>query len=160
MSVPLAPVATTASVSCASLTRSRKKKPKPSANSWRTPVADKRATKTLKNKADRLFSLLIRSRGVCERCGKRPPEVMLQCAHVFSRSYTAIRWDERNALCLCRGCHHWGHMRPVEWTLFIEETIGADTVRVLLEKARNYAGRVKRVDYEELIAELESKVAA
>lgn len=117
-------------------------------------------TKRLKKQADKLFSELVRRRGRCQRCGKAPPDVVLHCAHVYSRTYTAIRWDERNALCLCAGCHLWGHRRPVEWTLFIEDVLGAEVVRSLLEEAQSYVGRVRRVDYEEIVTDLKRKLAA
>lgn len=116
-----------------------------------------RNTKTLKNRADALFSQIIRARGVCERCGRRPPEITLQCAHILSRKYTATRWLETNALSLCVGCHHWGHMNPVEWGIFLEDDAGVD-VRALREEARSYTGRVKKVDYEALVAELKEKL--
>lgn len=116
-------------------------------------------TKTLKRKADRLFSQIIRARGRCQRCDKKPPEVVLHCAHIYSRRYTAIRWDERNSLCLCASCHFWSHQHPVEWSLFIEDLFGVEQLRSLLEEARAYPGRIKRVDYEGLIADLKKRVA-
>lgn len=120
-------------------------------------MSKKPAPKTLKNKADKLFSLIVRARGVCERCGRRPPEVTLQCAHILSRKYIATRWDEKNALSLCVGDHHWGHQNPVEWMLWLEEMFGLDYIKDLRAKALQYAGRVSRVDYEELVADLKRR---
>lgn len=117
----------------------------------------KPAPKTLKNKADKLFSLIVRSRGYCERCGREPGEVTLQCAHILSRKYIATRWDEKNALSLCIGCHHWGHSNSLEWILWLEEKFGLAYLQKLRERARVYAGRVKRVDYEELVASLQAR---
>lgn len=117
----------------------------------------KPSPKTLKNKADKLFSLIVRARGHCQRCGRHPGEVTLQCAHILSRKYTATRWDEKNALSLCVGCHHWGHSNPLEWMLWLEEKFGLAYIKGLQEKARAYPGRVKRVDYEHLVAELQTR---
>ena len=117
-------------------------------------------TKPLKTKADALFGRLIRSRGACQRCGRTSSEVQLQCAHIVSRRFTATRWDENNALCLCAGCHRWGHDNPIEFTKFVTDLLGDEIVEGVLEQARNYTGTIKRVDYEELIAGLKEKVAA
>lgn len=58
---------------------------------------------------DTLFSQIVRARGVCLRCGKTAD---LQCSHIVSRGYLATRWNEQNAICACKGCHHWQHMNP------------------------------------------------
>jgi hypothetical protein len=65
---------------------------------------------TLKNKADRLFSLIVRSRGYCELKGLDDIKCssVLQCAHIETRGVLGIRWEEDNALCICSG-HHWWH---------------------------------------------------
>ena len=66
-------------------------------------------------KCDTLFGQIVRSTGVCAgRCEGKPSGV-LQCAHGFSRRYRATRWDERNAWCLCQGCHLYWTLRPLEW---------------------------------------------
>lgn len=117
----------------------------------------KPSPKTLKAKADRLISLIVRSRGFCERCGRGPSEVTLQCAHIFSRKYIAIRWSEKNLMCLCSGCHMWSHRHPVENMLWLEERFGLDYLKDLRTQAQEYAGRVSRVDYEELVADLQAR---
>ena len=73
---------------------------------------------TMRNKADRIFSLIIRSRGQCERCGQKPPKVKLETSHVFSRRYAWIRTDENNAFCLCSGCHRFVTANPTEHANF------------------------------------------
>ena len=69
----------------------------------------------LRTRADRAFSLYIRGRDkVCYDCGEPDPKV-LQCAHIISRRYHAIRWSDDNAVALCRSCHmHYTH-HPLEW---------------------------------------------
>lgn len=72
-------------------------------------------------KADTAFGVWVRSRGVCE--SDRPSHAgNLQCAHIISRSYKATRTDERNALCLCQGCHLYYTNHPLEWRVFIDAT--------------------------------------
>ena len=73
--------------------------------------------------ADRVFSLYIRKRdGACRACGYSWPSE-LQCAHIWSRRYYAIRFDERNAVALCRGCHIMFTHSPVHWAVWCEENI-------------------------------------
>lgn len=62
---------------------------------------------------DDLFSLFIRKRamqrvGGCERCGmpKRSYKE-LDAAHFHSRKKHTTRWDERNSVGLCGGCHQY-----------------------------------------------------
>lgn len=89
-------------------------------------------TKGDKLRADLLFSELIRSRGACEYCGKT---YNLQCAHIVSRRYIATRVDERNAMCLCAGCHMWFTNHPVEWGIFVIQYMGQPAYEALRLKA-------------------------
>lgn len=102
------------------------------------------AAKGAKAKADRLFSKLIRSRGHCENCGQRPPDVQLQCAHILSRRYALVRTDERNAYCLCAGCHFYFTDHPVAFGQFVLERIGDAGYQALVERATSGA----KPDYE------------
>lgn len=63
-------------------------------------------------KCDAVFGKIIRLPAVCVHCGGTD---VIQCAHGFSRRYRAVRWDERNAFPLCRGCHMYFTHRPLEW---------------------------------------------
>lgn len=96
----------------------------------------KRPNKTaLKNKADRLFSLIVRKRDkVCQRCGTADD---LQCAHGFTRGYVSTRWDEQNAWALCRGCHLFYTHRPIEWADFMIDAMGEEAYDALRLKARD-----------------------
>ena len=90
--------------------------------------------KTLKNKLDTVFSLKIRERGRCERCGTTE---RLQCSHIFSRSNLSVRWDEDNAFCLCSGCHiFWWHKNPIEAGEFTREKLGEEKYKILRAKAQ------------------------
>ena len=71
-----------------------------------------------KAEADRRFSLFIRERdGKCQRCGKTD---QLQCAHIVSRRYLSVRWDELNARALCVGCHKWETEQPLASEAWVE----------------------------------------
>jgi len=72
---------------------------------------------------DKLFSLITRSIGMCES-GRLDHKGNLQCAHGISRSYKPIRWDPRNAWCLCAGCHVFYTLRPLEWDEWLHERWG------------------------------------
>lgn len=103
-----------------------------------------------RGRATRLHSILVRSRGACERCGRpgeeqdvRVPGVGtltlpiggLQCAHIIGRRYSATRSDERNAWALCPGCHMRLTEHPDEHVHFTAQTIGMDAFDVLKAKA-------------------------
>lgn len=102
---------------------------------------------------DRLFSLVVRAdRKMCERCATRE---RLQCAHIVSRRYRATRFTEANAFCLCAGCHHWGHMNPLEFEDFVATIRG---LSYLLEMKHEAKKRVT-MDYPSLFVELTERLA-
>ena len=86
-----------------------------------------------KGKATRLHSLVVRSRGRCERCGTT--EKALQCAHIIGRRYSATRTDETNAWALCAACHMRLTEHPDEHMHFVAQTIGMDRFHELKSKA-------------------------
>lgn len=86
------------------------------------PKPKKVKRSTLSNRADKLFSLKIRSLGYCVlkdmdkvKCGG-----VLQCAHIIGRANRRLRWDLNNALCLCSGHHSYYTNHAWEWSLLIE----------------------------------------
>lgn len=86
------------------------------------PKPKKIKKSTLKNKADKLFSLKIREIGVCllsgvdnVKCGG-----VLQCAHIIGRSNHALRWNLNNAICICAGHHSYYTNHPFYWNILIE----------------------------------------
>ena len=93
--------------------------------------------KTLRNKLDRLFSLVVRGRGKCEKCGSKHE---LQTAHIFSRTYNSTRWDLDNALCLCVSCHFFFHKNPILFGEFVKEFLPENLYEVLKEK-RNFISK-------------------
>ena len=86
---------------------------------------------TLRNKLDRLCSQIVRGRGKCEKCEGRDN---LQCCHIFSRTYSNTRWDLENLLCLCAGCHFWGHKNPIGFAEFVKCKLGEEKYELLKEK--------------------------
>jgi hypothetical protein len=67
--------------------------------------------------ADKYFSLLIRHRGHCEAAGFDGIHCggSLQCAHIVGRANKRLRYDEKNALCLCAGHHYWYTNHNADW---------------------------------------------
>lgn len=91
----------------------------------------KQSKRTLKNKLDKLVSQIVRSRGRCEKCGKREN---LQCAHIFGRTYLNTRWLLENLLCICPDCHiNFCHKQPILFTEFVRKKLGAEKYEMLKE---------------------------
>lgn len=74
-----------------------------------------------KAKADKLFSLIVRSRGSCEACGSTRN---LQTMHIISRRYSNTRTDLANAYCGCASCHMFFTSHPVAFGEFVFEKMG------------------------------------
>ncbi len=87
-----------------------------------------------RGKADALFSKIIRAKGFCERCLESDYS-KLQTSHVVSRLYSATRCDTANAQCLCSGCHRYFTNNPIEFSLWIDATLGMDEYLRLKHKA-------------------------
>lgn len=111
-----------------------------------------------KNKADKLFSQYIRAVGYCEKCGKRPPEVQLQCAHWISRRYGNTRCDPDNAFSLCAGCHHWFGANPSEFHFWAFGMRGQDTYDRLFDASQK-TSKVDWIDQVRVLTELLRGVA-
>lgn len=103
--------------------------------------------------ADELFSKIIRLRdGCCRKCGSSE---YLQCAHGFSRSYRAVRWDEINAFALCRGCHTYFTHHPLEWDEWLLDEWGEGVYR----QVRQRALRDPNPDLAEIVPVLRARLA-
>lgn len=96
----------------------------------------KPSKKTLTNKLDKRCSQIVRSRGVCDKCGSVEFE-KLQCAHIYSRKFRSVRWDFDNLLCLCAGCHFVGHQKPLEFAEFVKKHLGQVKYAALKIRANN-----------------------
>ena len=93
--------------------------------------------------ADRLFSELIRKPGKCYLCSST---FHLQCAHIISRGYKAVRYNPENALCLCQKCHFFYTYKPIEWEDLIKQKLPGRW-----EKLRKLALDYQKPDYRAII---------
>ena len=101
--------------------------------------------------ADELFRQIIRSKGFCQRCGKKEN---LQTAHIIPRSYHQVRHDLDNAFCFCSGCHRWGHSFPIQFEIFVKAKIGETHYQELKQRALDY----KTIDYPAIIKRLQESL--
>jgi len=86
---------------------------------------------SLKHRLDKRVSEIVRSRGKCQRCGKRQN---LQCCHIFGRTYLNTRWSLDNLLCLCPDCHiNFAHKQPILFAEFVKKILGIDKYELLKE---------------------------
>jgi hypothetical protein len=106
-----------------------------------------RRYKGLKSKADKLFSEIIRSVGYCEAEGLGKCSYQLQCAHIISRRYNAVRTDTRNAFSLCAGHHRHYTDHPREFSRFITGTWANKYYDSIYAKSQTY----QKVDWQERI---------
>ena len=78
---------------------------------------------------DKHFSVLVRARGACERCGATD---RLECAHIIRRRFVGdpdgivLRHNQSNAWCLCRPCHALVDTNELEFAALVDRTIGRD----------------------------------
>jgi len=104
------------------------------------------------NKLDKIWSLIIRKRGRCEKCGRRNA---LQGAHIFSRRLKSTRYNLNNGVCLCAGCHRfWAHQNPVEFTDFVTKLKGEKVMNEL----RSLSQKKIKLFYDEVKASLEKEL--
>ncbi len=111
---------------------------------------------TLTNECDRLFSQIVRRKGFCVSRRSARHGGVLQCAHGFSRGYHAVRWDVRNAWCLCQACHMYFTHHPLEWDLWLQETWGEE----LYDEMRALALTHRKPDVRELVLVLREQSRA
>ena len=116
--------------------------------------------KTIDNKLDKLWSLLVKHRAgfKCEYCGTR--EKVLNSHHIYSRSNRSTRWDLENGVCLCVGHHTFStkfsaHKTPTEFTEWLYSVKGESWMSDLRVKAHAIA-KLKLFEKEELLEELET----
>ena len=98
----------------------------------------------LNKKLDNLWSKAIRAQGYCEYCGRKEPEVTLHAHHIFSRRHFSTRWDVRNGVCLCTGCHLYkAHKDIQEFADWVREHIGDTMLDILRVKANSLSDYTK-----------------
>jgi len=95
-------------------------------------LASKTDNRRVRKRLDSLFREYIRKRamkrcGGCERChAKKGSYKDLQTAHFHSRSKYTLRWDERNAVGMCGGCHMYLDSHPEDKIEFERQILGDD----------------------------------
>ncbi len=114
------------------------------------PRVDGLCKKHLVMECDRLFSLQVRSVGRCEVADGKPHSGNLQCMHLFSRSYKAVRWDRRNAAAGCGGHHTFLTHHPIEHDMWMLDRLGIELYGELRELALTH----RAPDLELVLAEL------
>jgi len=90
--------------------------------------------------ATKLHSLVVRTRDnfTCRWCGvSKSNGKQIQCAHIISRSLSATRTDERNAVALCASCHWKQSKNPLLWARWIEKELGSEELDFLIEKSQS-----------------------
>ena len=112
----------------------------------------------LNKQLDKLWSEVVRSKGACELCGRRPPEVVLHAHHIFSRKKYSTRYDLDNSVCLCMSCHLYSAHRNIqEFADWVCEKIGREKLDDLRKKANTIAKYTKE-DKLRMIKELQEKI--
>ena len=104
-----------------------------------TPVTVARSQNANKNACDRLFSQLVRSRGVCQYPGCERHDVV--CAHIIGRRFAKVRTNELNAWALCPTHHYAVDNWPEEKMWLVARTIGLDAYAELRAQAESIATR-------------------
>lgn len=86
-----------------------------------------------KGKCDKLVrQILLLRHECCIRCGSRD---YLQVSHIISRRYSATRCDLDNVQLLCAACHRRFTDWPIEFSEWVNKSIGADKYSELSAKA-------------------------
>lgn len=112
--------------------------------------------KGLKGKADKLFSEVIRSVGVCEAKGFNDVKcsAQLQTMHIISRKFNATRCDTRNAVSGCAAHHRFFTDHPVEFAKFVKKSKVGKYYDLMWKRSRDSA-LGKQTDWAERVAFLE-----
>lgn len=121
------------------------KRPKNCTKKQESVTKKKHASDSWLNKQlDKLWSEVVRSKGECELCGRRPPEVVLHAHHIFSRRHYSTRWDIRNGLALCNGCHLYkAHKDIQEFSDWVQSKYGVEYIDEIRQKAHSTADYTK-----------------
>lgn len=118
------------------------------------PRAKKGSISWYTKQLDKEMGQLVRSKGFCERCGRRYDR--LEWCHVIGRANKTLRWDIMNALCMDGRCHRfWFHENPLEATEWFAKKFPNRYAYLM----RNKNKIVKRTveDYEQLLDDIKNK---
>ena len=110
--------------------------------------------KKLIRDCDNLFRKIIYSRDKCscQRC--KATAKQLNCSHFYSRSIKVLRWNQLNAVCLCVGCHFWGHQNPLEFSEWYKNHIGLNAFNNLtLSRSNRFRTSESNLEIMKLVLE-------
>ena len=109
---------------------------------------NKSERKTIRNKLDKLWRLIIRSGGCCELCGSRGK---LDAHHIEGRSPMHLRWDLENGIALCFRCHRLGvHSEASSVQAEFREKIASLRGYDTLEKLKQMRYKIKKYGIQDL----------
>ena len=120
--------------------------------------AKKKGFKSVKiSPSDTAFSLCVRTAAsfTCGKCGKA--EGRMECSHIYSRKYRAIRWCKDNAMCKCNYCHRWWHQNPLDAAAWFVSLVGESFVDLLKEK-RDSKLKVPKTEEKEIAAHYKAEL--
>ena len=113
----------------------------------------KPSRKTLINKLDKAWGLTVRERAnnlceICSRPGNNPH-------HIIGRRNHSLRWDLKNGICLCAGCHTFGTKSAHQNPLWFLDQLDKGVLEYLRKK-QNEIKKWKTWELEELLTTLTS----
>jgi len=102
---------------------------------------------TIKKRLDKLWSGIIRSKGNCEVCGKRE---YLNAHHIRGRKALNTRWDLKNGVCLCAGCHTFKNQSAHQDPLWFNDWLKLNKPEVI-EHLKDKRWKIKQWSIDELL---------
>lgn len=93
--------------------------------------------KTLRNKADRLWSAAVRKEAghKCQNPKCKTSGMRVDAHHIISRNIYNLRYELVNGLCLCVVCHHKAGTNPIFHNRLIKEHRTAEEIEYLAAEA-------------------------
>ena len=115
------------------------KRPKQCTKKVDSATKKKRESDAYINKQlDKLWSQAVRKKGYCEYCLRKAPEVVLHAHHIYSRRHYQLRWDLRNGVCLCNGCHLYkAHKDIQEFSDWVRAHFGSTHIELLKNESNS-----------------------
>lgn len=89
-----------------------------------------------------VHSKIVRARGACERCGNGDYR-QLQACHIRTRSYSALRVDDRNLICMCASCHRHMTNDPLAFADLVTELYGPERQATLAGILMRHDGKIR-----------------
>lgn len=121
-------------------------------------MARKPTLKTIKKKADQVFSEYIRrlrtdhtGRSICVTCGKIAHWKELQAGHYFKRHHLGTRFHEDNVHCQCQQCNIFKNGNYTAYASFMYNKFGVKKMEHLESLSRKPL-KLTISDYQTLIA--------